>query len=269
MRVFFVLFWVVAYFANPVTSYAVEAKLVKVDSKRGVKQPFLFIKPDNPKAGVVLFIGGDGLLKLSSSGKISDNKNNFFSRTYEKFAEAGLMVALVDVPSDKEKNNGMFRIGPQHAGDIIAVINYMKKAADVPIWMVGTSMGSFSAASIATKKQNKVDGLVLTSSVTRPEHEKELKKLAAKLPGGVADVDLQKFKKPVLIVVHAEDTCEVSPPSDAAKLKANLSNSPKVEIIQLNGGTARKSGVCEGLSRHGFYGLESEAVKKIAAFITQ
>jgi alpha-beta hydrolase superfamily lysophospholipase len=78
----------------------------------------------------------------------------------------------------------------------------MKKKANVPIWMVGTSMGSISAANVAINKQKKVSGLVLTSSVTRPGESRYLKKLAKKYPDGVAGMNLKKFKKPVLIVSH-------------------------------------------------------------------
>ncbi|MBT4933798.1 MAG: alpha/beta hydrolase [Rhodospirillaceae bacterium] len=269
MRVIVILCALITYYVHPVTAFALEAKLVKVESKRGVKQPFLFVRPDNPKAGVVLFIGGDGSLYLSSSGKIVNNDNNFLSRTFRKFAGHGLMVALVDVPSDKERNSAMFRIGQKHALDIAAVIDYMKKQSNVPIWMVGTSMGSFSAASVAIKKKNKVSGLVLTSSVTQPKHEKALDKLTAKYPDGVAGLSLQKIKIPVLIVYHTKDTCKVTPPGDAGKLKGKLSNASRVEVVLLKGGNARKSDPCDGLSQHGYYGLESEAVKKIATFITQ
>jgi len=253
---------------QPALLIAGETKVVKAQSKRGVTQPFLFVVPDKPKAGVVLFVGGDGVLKLSDYGKISGNKNNFFVRTYRKFAEQGLMVALVDIPSDKKKG-ALFRLSKNHAQDISAVIKVMTKKADVPIWLVGTSMGSLSAASVGLKKQAKVAGMVLTASVSRPGKGKGLKKLTAKYPDGVAGLNLQKFKKPALIVSHTEDSCKVSPPADAAKIKAKLSNSPRVEVVLLEGGKDTKSDVCKGLSRHGFFGIEDKAVKKIVNFIAR
>ena len=256
------------YFAQPITAIAAEAKLVTVKSKRGVSQPFLFVLPDSPKAGVILFVGGDGVLKLSSSGQINEMETNFFSRTYDKFSDHGLMVALVDVPSDKKKG-AMFRISKNHAQDMIAVINFMKKEADVPIWMVGTSMGSLSAANVAINKQKKVSGLVLTSSVTRPGESRDLKKLTKKYADGVTGMKLKKFKKPVLIVSHKYDSCDVSPPEDATKLKSKFKKSPQVEVVILDGGHADKSDPCHALSSHGFYGIEDEAVKQIANFITQ
>lgn len=245
-----------------------ETKLVTVQSNRGVDQPFKFVNPSNPKAGAILFIGGDGLLNLSGSGEIRAAENNFFSRTYKTFANQGLMVALVDAPSDMGGMSGNFRSSKKHATDMVAVINYLKKQANVPIWMVGTSKGSISAASVAIKKQNMVDGVVLTSSVTSPEHKSELKKYAAKFPDGVASLNLQKIKTPVLLMAHEEDTCKVTPPKQGiSEMKAKLKNAQKVEIVFLKGGKARKSDVCDGLSNHGFYGIEDEAVDKITRFI--
>ena len=279
MRFIVILLAALTYFVQPPTAIAAEEKMVTVKSKRGVFQPFLFVHPDTPKAGVILFVGGAGVLKLSSSGRATENENNFFSRTYDMFSNHGLMVALIDIPSDKKKLGPLFRIGKQHAGDMIAVINFMKKKADVPIWMVGTSMGSFSAASVAIKVQKKVSGLVLTSSVTRPGtiigQAKIPKKFSDSAVGkniisdGVAGMNLKRFTKPVLIVSHKYDSCEVSPPEDAAKLKSKFSKSTRVEVVMLEGGNADKSDPCTGLASHGFYGIEEEAVKRIAAFITQ
>ncbi len=267
MRVILFLLSAIVVMVQPVQAFANTKEVIKVKSKRGVSIPFLLTVPDNPKASVILFIGGNGLLKLSSSGDIREGKNIFLAREYKKFADQGFMVALVDVASDMKESKGTFRISDDHANDIFAVIDYLRKKADIPIWLVGTSMGSFSAASVGIKKQQLVAGIVLTSSVTRPAEEKSLKKLTAKLPDGVASLNLNKFKKPALIVSHAEDNCKASPPADAAKLKSKLSNSPRVEVVLLKGGKARKSGECEGLAKHGFYGIEMDAVKAIADFI--
>ena len=62
--------------------------------------------------------------------------------------------------------NAIFRMSGQHAADIEAVAAYLKKQADVPVWLVGTSMGTFSAARGAIAGRN-IDGMVLTSTITR------------------------------------------------------------------------------------------------------
>ncbi len=82
-------------------------------------------------------------------------------------------------------------------------------------------------------------------------------------------MNLHKFKKPVLIAAHADDECVVTPPADAAKLEGKLSSSSRVEVAIFKGGDDPKSDPCQAMSQHGFYGIEGEAVDRIAAFITQ
>ncbi len=254
------------FLSAPVEAISAESKLVTVKTPQGGSQPFLFAAPDKPKAGVILFVGGDGVLGISDSGHVTKTENNFLVRAYEDFVNKGLMVALVDVPSGKKKMTPKFRISKQHAGDMIAVIKYMNKKADVPVWLIGTSLGTFSAASVAIKKQKRVSGLVLTSTVTRSDKKY---KITMKFPKGVLGLNLNKFKKPVLIVAHKGDECVVSPPADASKLKRKLSRSSRVEVAMLDGGDDPKSDPCHGLSQHGFFGIEGEAVDRIAKFITQ
>ena len=64
------------------------------------------------------------------------------------------MVAVIDAPSDQgDKMNAIFRMSKAHADDIGAVAAYLKKEKDVPVWVVGTSMGTFSAANGAIGAQ--------------------------------------------------------------------------------------------------------------------
>ncbi len=99
------------------------------------------------------------------------------------FAAKGLMVAVLDAPSDQQGGmNATFRMGGGHAGDIGAVAAYLKKEAEVPVWLVGTSMGTFSAAAGAIGAKD-IDGLVLTSTISR---SKPQWKIAQSHPDGVA-----------------------------------------------------------------------------------
>lgn len=43
------------------TNDAKAAEVVSLDTRSGVKQKFILIKPDRPVAAVILFAGGDGL----------------------------------------------------------------------------------------------------------------------------------------------------------------------------------------------------------------
>jgi hypothetical protein len=123
------------------------ASLVSIKTPRGVTQKFILIKPENPVAAVILFAGGKGALGLKSASGMGWGAGNFLVRTREKFAGHDLMVAVIDAPSDRgDGMNAIFRMSKAHADDIAAVAAYLKKEKDVTVWVVGTSMGTFSAA---------------------------------------------------------------------------------------------------------------------------
>jgi pimeloyl-ACP methyl ester carboxylesterase len=189
---------------------------------------------------------------------------NFLVRSRDLFARHDLMVAVVDAPSDRQEGmNAIFRMGAPHAADIGAVAAHLKKAADVPVWLVGTSMGTFSAAGGAIAAGN-IDGLVLTSTITRAKPQW---KIAGSHPNGVASMPLQRIKVPTLIVSHRKDGCDLTPAADAPKLKSRLTAAGKADVALFDGGAPPQSEPCEAKSQHGFLGIESAVVAAIAKFV--
>ena len=245
-------------------SLAADSGLVSITTPRGARQSFILIKPKAPTAAVILFAGGHGALGLKSATAMNWGSRNFLVRTRERFAAKGLMVAVIDAPSDqRSRMNALFRMGRQHAGDISAVADHLKKHANVPVWLVGTSMGTFSAANGAIAGSG-VGGLVLTSTVTRAKPEWKIK---GSHRDGVASMPLGKVTVPTLIVSHRNDGCPITPASDAAKLKSRLTKARRVEVVLLSGGDPPISEPCQARSQHGFLGIEEQAVEAIAAFI--
>lgn len=238
-------------------------ELITLKTRPGVTQKFLFIGTDNPVASVILFAGGHGNLKLSKISGIPDigwGKNNFLVRTLHEFAERGFVVAVVDAPSDKKGEKGMlggFRNSEEHVTDIDAVIAYLKKEAPVPVWLVGTSRGTESAARVAISSHEKPDGLILTSSMTE----------ANKGGSAVTELTLSKIKIPTMIIAHQEDRCKHTPSKGADEIKRKLNNAPRIKVTYVTGGDKPRSGPCKALSAHGFLGIEDEVVKAIAHFI--
>ena len=155
--------------------------------------------------------------------------------------------------------NAIFRMSGAHAGDIGAVAAYLKQQASAPVWLIGTSMGTFSAAEGAIAAKG-VDGLVLSSTITRAKPEW---KIAGSHPDGVASMALQRVTVPALIVSHKRDGCDVTPAADAPKLSKRLTKARKVDVVLLDGGAPPRSDPCEAMSQHGFLGIEAEAVNAI------
>jgi pimeloyl-ACP methyl ester carboxylesterase len=242
------------------------ASLVSIKTPRGVTQKFILIKPEKPVAAVILFAGGKGALGLKSASAMGWGAGNFLVRSREKFAGHELMVAVIDAPSDHGSSmNAIFRMSKAHADDIAAVAAYLKKETDVPVWLIGTSMGTFSAANGAIAAQN-IDGLVLTSTITRSKPDW---KIASSHRDGVGSMALGKVTVPTLIVSHKKDACDITPASDAPKLQSRLIKAAKVEVVLLDGGSPPQSQPCEAKSQHGFLGIEDEAVGSVAKFIKE
>jgi len=212
--------------AAAVPTQAAAAELVSLATPRGAKQAFILIKPKAPVASVVLFAGDHGALGLTGAASMKWGSGNFLVRMRDTFAAQGFMVAVVDAPSDQQKGmNGIFRMSKAHAGDIAVVAAYLKKQADVPVWLVGTSMGTFSAAGVAIGAKG-IDGLVLTSTITR---SKPHWSIAKSHPDGVASMALGQITVPTLVIASTKDT--LIPPSATKPLAAGIANA-RYEVIE-------------------------------------
>jgi hypothetical protein len=145
-------------------------RVVDIPTRPNITQRFLFLSPSNAKAAVILIAGGHGGLQIAPSGKLRWGANNFVVHNRGLFAERGLMVATIDAPSDRQSNPylGGFRLRPDHPQDVKAVIAWIKQQANIPVWLVGTSRGTQSAAYLAVASAGAdggPDGLVLTSTI--------------------------------------------------------------------------------------------------------
>ncbi len=248
--------------ANPARAGA-EEQLVTLETRPGVTQKFILITPQRPVAAVILFAGGKGNLDLSSaSGRpvLGWGKNNFLVRTRHDFAAHGFAVAVVDAPSDRKERVGMrggFRNSAKHVKDIDAVVAHLNKTARVPVWLIGTSRGTESAAYVAIHAKENVAGVVLTSSMTEDNSDGR----------PVTDLPIDRIRVPALIVAHEDDACWVTPPDGAERIAKGLVNAPKVEVKMFSGGDEPRATPCKALTAHGFLGIEQDVVAAIAAFI--
>jgi hypothetical protein len=246
-------------------------EFLEIPTRPGISQGLILARPmKKPVACVILFAGGPGKLKLgySHGAPVIGGKKDFLVRTMDMFSDHGLMVALVDSPSDL-RSDGMsahFRINKDHTEDMRAVIGYMKNIADVPVWLVGTSRGTFSVTNCAVSAGGGIDGIVLTSCVTRSSRQL-YPKVYRSHPHGILDMHLEKIAVPTLIIAHRDDQCYVSPPSNIPKVQESLMNAPKVEVNYFNGGRKSSSEACSPLSAHGFYGIEAQVVSTISEYV--
>jgi len=103
------------------------------------------------------------------------------------------------------------------------------------------------------------DGIVLTSSLTRP---------GVVNTESLQDVALENISVRALVVAHRDDTCAFTPPEDARTLFHTLKSGNRHSDLRFfNGGFAPLDESCEALAAHGFFGIEPKVVKAIGKFV--
>lgn len=226
-------------------------KVVDIPTRPDVTQRMLVIAPPEPKAAVMLLAGGHGGLQIFPNGSMKWGNGNFLVRTRQLFADQGLMVAVVDAPSDRQSPPYLagFRQTSDHAADLAAVIAWLRH--------LGTSRGTQSAAYVATKLSGAEgpDGVVLTSTILTDNKGRP-----------VPAMPLGKIQVPVLVVHHEQDGCSHCSFSDVPELMAKLGNTPRHELLSFKGGQS-KGDPCDAFAYHGFNGLEPEVVQQMAAWM--
>jgi alpha-beta hydrolase superfamily lysophospholipase len=232
-----------------------ETSVVTVEVRPGVVLRYLQLMPAQPKAAVLLFAGGTGYLNITEHG-IEGGSQNFLVRSRHLFARHGLLVAVVDAPSDHWSDDGMvgWRQSDVHANDIDVVMERIRQTADVPLWLIGTSRGTLSVANAAARLGGRVDGLVLSASVTQP---------SSRRPFYLGKQDVAAIRVPTLLVHHRDDECHVTPLHGAENLLQGLNGAQRSELRTYSGGEPAIEGNCDALSAHGYLGIETQVVDDI------
>ena len=253
-------------------------------TRPGVTVRLLVLTPDKPSAVAVLFAGGRGLVSIENG---TTTNQNFLVRSREIFAQHGLVAVVVGPPSDRlfsaPDGSGTiglgfgFRRSPEHADDIAAVVLRMRVLAPgLPVWLVGTSRGSTSAAygvmRLADMSGAAPDGIVLTSSLaipvppqTTPTDGDSL--LLVGTASGSEGLSLSQIQVPVLAMHHVNDQCFVTPYAGLQPLLQQLTGAARLKGLAIHGGDTPIGDPCEALHFHGFIGIEGSVVARIAHWI--
>jgi pimeloyl-ACP methyl ester carboxylesterase len=222
----------------------------------GAPQNVLFVAPaGKPVAAVVMFPGGDGQIGIDATGSIA-RPGNFLIRTRDKWLARGFLFVAVDAAVGRAGTRGD-RIGQANQRAIGEIVRAVRQRTVAPIWLVGTSAGAPAAlAGAATLPAGSIKGVVISSPVSMPG-----------LHDTVFDVALARISVPVLIMFHNDDSCRLSPPFNAPRIKAALTAASVVEVQEFAGGSFPRSAACEPFSHHGFIGIEDQVVNAAANWI--
>ncbi len=235
------------------TSAASAQEILTVEARPGVTQSVLVERaPDKPAAIALLFPGSGGNIRLRMEGEqIRFSPNNFLVRSRTEFVKHGVVAVVFDAPSDRSSGmDDTFRLDAAHAADVAGVIGELKKRhPTLPIYAVGTSRGTVSAAALGRRMPDALAGTVLTASVF----------LSGKRAGqqGLGGFDFASIKSRLLFAHHRQDGCAYTPYHSAAAL------ADRYPLISVAGGKPAQSAPCEALAEHGFLGREGETVEAI------
>ena len=223
--------------------------VVDLYARPDARQRVLVLAPKLATAAVILFAGGSGKTRIKKNGIIKKD-GNFLVRSRQRFAGQGFVTAVFDKPSDQDTlRDG--RTEDWHVKDVAAVVRYLKKTFNLPVWLIGTSRGTKTAGHVGAALNKKIDGVVFTASMDE-----------------ITSLPIDTITVPALVLHHKNDECHVTTPEGAADIAKALVKSPKVELIYLTGGISRGR-ECGGKSHHGFKGIEDMAVARIAKFIRE
>jgi hypothetical protein len=238
----------------------VSQQIIDLKTRNDVTMRVLLLKHSNAKASLIFFAGGHGGLRIFPNGSMQWGDNNFLIRSRSIFAELGVNVAIVDAPSDRLKSPFLtgFRNTEEHSKDIEQLIIWLKQNYEnIPVWLVGTSRGTESAAAVGIKLQNieNLNGIVLTSSILTGDNGNPVPSMA-----------IENFKKPILIVHHEKDSCRVTKYSDLNKLTNIVGDKKQNQIIVFTDGVDQGD-PCQAMSYHGFNGIEKNVATQIVNWI--
>lgn len=209
---------------------------------------------DALKRAIVLMPGSPGIMKIQSPESFS-LKGNFLIRTRKFWLDRETIVFSVDAPSDEWRGfNGRFRAGARYAEDIRGLIQEIQKTyGKLPLIIAGTSEGSVSAYFVAKALSAENIKVIFTSSLFNNSGNSF----------GLASLDFDDFKTPMLWVHHADDGCRFTP-FWQAKRHAEKTGAP---LITVNASNIGRGDPCEAFSQHGYVGAEEQTVRAMKNWV--
>jgi len=229
-------------FAN----FIVSAEVISVPYQNNDPTRTSLIAVENPKALVILLMGGDGKAGIFDNG--SARSNHTFVRSQGIWAQYGIDSVLVD-SSDDLSIKGGGRLTDDYQNRLLSVVNFYKDKFHVPVWLFGHSNGTVSVTEFVNRFGNKntISGFIVAGT----EHTAILK---------------DSTMLPALAIHHVQDTCRVTPISASESLIKSRPKGSRAEFITMDGGISTGN-VCWQFAYHGFNQKEDELVKVSAEFI--
>src|SRR6266478_5202957 len=196
----------------------------------------VLIKPNAPRASVILLPGGDGAINAGDNGDINGLKLNQLVRTRHVYAARGLAVLVADAGTDLK-----------------SAVKYMA-AIKRPVMVIGTSRGTLRAAE-GIARGARPDALVLTSGFLSMESGSGQNVMS--ILGSPSSLPR------TLVIHHSQDSCRATLPAGVdpfIKWSAG-----RARVTWISGGRS-EGDPCQNQAHHGFNGLDGQVVGIAAGF---
>lgn len=213
-----------------------------------------FAEHDPFKRAIILMPGHPGIMKLQSP-EFFGLKGNFLIRSRRFWLDRETVVFSVDAPTDEWGSfTGRFRASDRYAADIRGLLQEIEKSfGKLPLVVVGTSEGSVSAYYAARALGPDNVKVIFTSSLFNNSSNSP----------GLAALDFDDFKTPMLWVHHTDDPCRWTPFWQAQRY-AEKTRSPLIAVKSTQTG---RGNPCEAFSQHGYVGVEEETVRAMKHWV--
>jgi pimeloyl-ACP methyl ester carboxylesterase len=224
-------------------------EVVDIPSVHGISTRTLIAPAQAPKATVLLFIGGGGLVKIMDSGRT--DHGHTFVRSFGLWRDFGVQAVLIDSPLDLgNAMRGHKRASKEHLDRVSEVIRHFHAKSGQPLWIFGHSMGTSTVAAFLSSGRPEIAHL--RGYVVAGTHRGE------SIPASI--------KLPALAIHHRREGCPSTPiAASEAIIQSRSPDTPKAMVL-LDGGQD-VGDRCQALAHHGFNGIEQELVKTAAEFL--
>jgi len=220
--------------------------IVHVDSDP--TRTFLLASP-KPKALVLLYPGGGGMLRLQSDG--STRNGHTFVRSKDLWTQYDIDAVLVDTPYDLgDLRRGDMRDREEHLQRVNEVIDFYRSKLNIPIWIFGHSMGTSTVSNFLNgdpANQKKIEGAIIAGTIRS------------------ASID-DDVIIPVEAIHHVQDSCLGSLPENSKRIIGGRPKNLSSKLVLTDGGIS-EGNECEAFAYHGFNKTEPEFIDAAAQFI--
>lgn len=210
-------------------------RLIQLETRDGIRNRLLILRPDNPVAAVILFPDGSGRLELTNifNQPSIGHEKDVPSELMASLLGQDIMLILPDTPFDHSSHlglngwhgSGIFRISADHARDIQEIVAFVRSRENIPVWLAGIRMGAFSATNAAIRLGHDVDGLIIAGGITQCPEQQTLRHLC---PEGLMGMDLFDVSVPTLVLSGGNDDPFTGDPYPETMIASALSGAPSV-----------------------------------------